>query len=182
MIDAQFIRDLEGFTTKGRVPHAEGSKSGVTIGIGVDLGHTDLNKLNLPEELYKKLVRYQGKKGKRAVKFLQHNPLVLTEEEAMLVSQLSLLRYTTFAKNHWNADAEVKWGSLPDFIQTIVFSVLYQYGRPERVPKFWKHITSLDLKNAIAELRDFGDSYPTRRNKEADYLEGKLNEQGINYA
>jgi len=25
----------------------------------------------------------------------------------------------------------------------------------------------------VRELRDFGDAYPTRRGKEADYLEGK---------
>lgn len=174
MIDAKFIANLEGFTTRGHVPDVEGSKSGVTIGIGVDLGNTNLNRLHLPQELHDKLIPYKGKKGKRARKFLNDNPLNLTEEEAMLLSQIALVRYTTFIKNYWNTDSLIKWGAIPDPVQTVAFSVLYQYGRPNRVPKFWKAITDLDIKLTIAELRDFGDHYPTRRNKEADYLEQNL--------
>ena len=179
MIDIRLIKELEGFTTKGVVPHAEGSKSGVTVGIGVDLGYLKVHRLPIPEKLKNKLQPYVGRKGKAAQKALRTQPLFLTEEEAMMLSQLQLLRYTTFVKNYWNADAEVLWSSIPDALQTVVFSVLYQYGRPERVPKFWAAVTDLNIPGAVNELRNFGDSYPTRRNKEADYLEENI---GENYA
>lgn len=182
MIDPKLIFDLEGFGTEGYVPHSEGSKSGVTVGVGVDLGHVNIHRMNLEKGLEAKLLPYKGKKGKRAVKFLKNNPLKLSEEEAMLVSQIAMVRYTTFVKNYWNSDSDVRWSSIPDALQTVVFSVLYQYGRPTRVPKFWKAATELDIEGVLEELRDFGDSYPTRRNKEADYLERNLDKEGIYYA
>lgn len=181
MIDARFIRDVEGFSTKGYIPREEEGdnnvvKAGVTVGIGVDLGYLKVNRISIPDELREKLLPYAGKKGKAAKKALREKPLFLTEEEAMMLSQLQLLRYNTFVKNYWNADSQVKWSALPDAFQTVVFSVLYQYGRPERVPRFWLFATTLDIKRMIEELRDFGDSYPTRRNKEADYLEEHIGE------
>lgn len=182
MIDASFIKSLEGFSNKGHVPDAKNSKSGVTIGIGVDIANASLDKFNLPPALYKKLVIYKGKRGTKARKFLMNHPLELTEEEALMISQIAMLRYSTFIKNFWNADSEVKWNSIPDFIQTVVFSVLYQYGRPARVPKFWKQATELNVRGMIEELRDFGDRYPTRRNKEADYLAKHIDQGDTSYA
>ena len=38
LIDFDFIKDREGFETKGYVPDPEGSQSGVTIASGFDLG------------------------------------------------------------------------------------------------------------------------------------------------
>lgn len=177
MIDVEFLKGLEGFETKGYVPHARGSKSGVTVGSGVDLGHTDVHRLDIPDDLKRRLDIYRGKIGKEAVKFLRQHPLELTEYEALLLSQQVLLRAVVFVKNQWNADSDVQWMAIPDALQTVVFSVLYQYGSRLRVPKFWKAATSLDIKATIAELRDFGDSYPTRRNKEADYLENHILER-----
>ena len=56
-------------------------------------------------------------------------------------------------------------------------SVGYQYGsftntdtikgRPE---KFWKKVREDDWEGVVNELQNFGDKYPTRRNKEANYL------------
>jgi len=170
MIDYNFLKSLEGFATEGTVPNPNGSQSGVTVGMGVDLGQTNLARLSLPNELYNKLKPYEGLKKPKAVEFLNANPLILTEEEATLLSQKALLRHLTFVKNMWNSPSQVRWGSVPDSIQTVVFSVLYQYGSPTRVPKFWEQALSLSVSGMIKELRDFGDAYPTRRNKEADYL------------
>ena len=41
----------------------------------------------------------------------------------------------------------------------------------QRVPRFWSYITSNNWNSAIAELRNFGDAFATRRNKEADLLQ-----------
>ena len=182
MIDARFIAELEGYSTRGYVPDPENSESGVTVGMGVDLAHANIHRMTLPQELKDKLVPYKGLKGKKALKFLEKKPLLLTPQEAVMLSKVATVRYTTFVKNFWNADSDVDWSAVPDAIQTIAFSVLYQYGRPARVPKFWKAITALDVAEGVAELRDFGDRYPTRRNKEADYLLESLDMKGTYYA
>lgn len=58
--------------------------------------------------------------------------------------------------------------------QTVILSVAYQYGAnlASRAPKFWKAVTSQNWAEVVKVLRDFGDAYKTRRNREADYLEG----------
>jgi hypothetical protein len=42
------------------------------------------------------------------------------------------------------------------------------------VPRFFKFAAEGDLPAMVAELRDFKDDYPGRRNLEADYLERKI--------
>lgn len=83
MIDFNFISELEdGRRTKGYVPDPEGSKSGVTIGTGVDLGQMaegDLERLNLPTALKEKLRPYLGKKKHDALRLLEDMPLHVSE-------------------------------------------------------------------------------------------------------
>jgi hypothetical protein len=40
----------------------------------------------------------------------------------------------------------------------------------KRCPKFWQAATNADSTAMANELNNFGDSYPTRRRREADYL------------
>jgi hypothetical protein len=55
--------------------------------------------------------------------------------------------------------------------QTVVASVAFQYGDLSlRTPNFWQQVTTENWQAALANLQDFGDKYPTRRNKEADLL------------
>ena len=62
---------------------------------------------------------------------------------------------------------------LSDECQTVVASVAFQYGRLEvATPNFWRQVTTGYWLAALENLRDFGDRYPTRRNKEADLLQG----------
>jgi len=71
-IDFDFISKLEGgAATKGYVPDAKGSKSGVTISVGFDLGarnESDLKSLRLSKGLTDKLKPYLGLKGTVAQK------------------------------------------------------------------------------------------------------------------
>jgi len=50
--------------------------------------------------------------------------------------------------------------------------VAYQYGLnlKVRAPRFWATLTEQDWPAAVAELRNFGDAYATRRIAEADLL------------
>ena len=35
-----------------------------------------------------------------------------------------------------------RWNYLTEVQRTVITSVLYQYGSPRRVPKFWRHVTN----------------------------------------
>ncbi|HED35640.1 MAG TPA: hypothetical protein ENJ08_15715 [Gammaproteobacteria bacterium] len=85
-IDFKFISKLEGGSkTKGYVPAAGVSKSGVTIATGFDLGarsESDINKMSISATLRKKLKPYAGKQKQDAVKYLKNNPFTITPTEA----------------------------------------------------------------------------------------------------
>jgi nucleoid-associated protein YgaU len=40
------------------------------------------------------------------------------------------------------------------------------------MPNFWSDVTEGRWESVIQKLRDFGDRYPSRRNAEADLLQG----------
>ncbi len=88
-IDWKFIAAREGAEVLvGYVPMKNGKvfgASGVTIATGFDLGQrneSDLKRLKLSDELFKKLKPYLLKKKDDAVKFLKDNPLTITKEQA----------------------------------------------------------------------------------------------------
>ena len=73
----------------------------------------------------------------------------------------------------WNAsDASVSFEALAAECQTVIASVAFQYGNlSTATPNFWRQVTAQDWSGALANLRNFGDRYKTRRAKEADLLE-----------
>ena len=130
-INYDFIESLEGFTTTGVVPDSEGSKSGVTIGSGVDLGArnvNDLKKLNLPEELVKKLTPYLGRKSKGAQDFVNRRPLNVSEEEARLITRAVQTNAANTLAKKWKAKTGKDFSELPESKATAVASVAFQYG------------------------------------------------------
>lgn len=66
----------------------------------------------------------------------------------------------------------IVFSRLPSEAQTVIASVSFQYGvnLDLRAPRFWRAVASQDWAAAVAELRRFGDAYPTRRRREADLL------------
>jgi hypothetical protein len=53
--------------------------------------------------------------------------------------------------------------------------VAFQYGDlARRTPNFWRQVTEKKWADVIANLRNFGDHYATRRNVEADLLQDWL--------
>lgn len=179
-IDYPFISEREGgCATKGYVPAAQASRSGVTIATGFDVGarnESDLKKLGLSFETIKKLKPYLGTKGVSAKNLLEKSPLTLSLEQAQsidlavkkdAVDQLAL-RYLSSAHNVDKVD----FFSLPAQAQTAIASVSFQYGNLSvSAPKFWKAASSQDWKEAAKILRNFGDAYPSRRKLEAALLE-----------
>lgn len=177
MIKHEFIHDLEGCSLEAYVPNPEKSKSGVTISTGYDIGQNSIGDIAVmffsSVELAEKLMPYAGLKKRAAVEFLKENPLKITEEEAKEITSLCDKKADTRLKHRWNTGAaQIPFSQLSDEQQTALASVAYQYGNLEsETPKFWGHATGGDWPAAIAELRDFGDAFSTRRKKEAALLE-----------
>ena len=184
MIDFTFISKLEGGRhTRGYVPNPETSRSGVTIGTGVDLGQMgdqDLDQLDLPDDLKEKLRPYLGKIKYEAVDFLNQNPLVVAAEEAEMLDTEVKTRFIRGLVRQFDEVADVSFEELPDGVQTVIASVAFQYGNLyKRTPNFWRQITTGDWQGAYGNLQDFGDAYGTRRKKEAELLKRSLEESGM---
>ena len=83
-IDFNFIGELEGNVLEANVPDPEGSKSGVTVGTGIDLGartRQDFSEFD-DQELLNRFDEYFGLQGMEAFKYEQDNPLVISQEES----------------------------------------------------------------------------------------------------
>ena len=73
MIDWNFVAKQEGQRLVGYVPDPRESKSGVTIGCGVDVGHmTDKEFNGLPTTLQDKIEPYRHLVGLQAVRLSRH--------------------------------------------------------------------------------------------------------------
>ena len=178
-IDWNFISELEGTSPQGYVPQEdEGDRvpSGVTIGSGFDLGQMsaeDLDNYNFSDELRARIEPYTGLTGDSAKAYLADNPLEVTEEEMEALESGVREVHTSKIVNEFNEYSDTPFEDLTPEQQTVIMSVGYQYGSLERTPTFRKHVTTGDWDNAEKELRNFGDDYKTRRNREADFLSKK---------
>lgn len=183
-IDYSFLSELEGGSeTIGYVPAAAISRSGVTIATGFDLGQrneADLVRLGLSGSLIAMLLPYLGMTGMAAHQYVARHPLAITGGESMEIDRavkaehVSLLerKYLTSPHNTKRSS----FFSLPPEAQTAIASVSFQYGvnLDVRAPRFWHAAAARDWKQAVEELKKFGDAYPTRRRREADLLKRVL--------
>ena len=179
-IDWDFISAREG---KGRltgyVPDADGSKSGVTIATGFDLGARNLADLKgLPKALIDKLTPFLGIKGAEAEEVADN--LLVTDPEAKTIDEFSKKDAVEKLQSKWQAATSESFDDLPKHKATVIASVAFQYGDLQsETPNFWRQVTSDDWDAAEKNLRNFGDNYKTRRNLEADYFIGGLSEDEL---
>jgi len=176
-IDTGFIGRQEGFRLDAYVPDPGFSRSGVTVGTGVDIGQrsvADIQALDIPEGLKQKIAPYAGLTGQGAVNFLANRPLYLTEDEAYALDR-AVARdiFGDVATLYDAAATEDSFLELPLEARTAIGDVAYQYGPnlDQRLPDFWGDVTQGRWDEATQTLRDFGDRYPARRNAEAALLE-----------
>lgn len=179
MIDFSVISEFEGRSLVGYVPNAGGSKSGVTVASGFDIGQRSPSEI--PRQVRGKLSPYCGRTEFDAVAFLRDHPLTITTDECDLINKFAHKEAAERLISAWNKESFTPFSMLPNEAQTVVASVAFQYGSLEKAtPNFWRQTTSGDWVGALANLRDFGDSYKTRRNKEADLLESRFYEDKTN--
>ena len=184
-VNMEFLRMNEGFETEGYVPRSGEQvldSSGVTIGTGLDLGTKNMDYFKDFEnkETLKKMEAYFGMKGQEAYDFEQENPLSLTREETVEVDNYVKGRELESIENSFLALTGKELSSMPPRLQTVIADLQFQYGSNyNRTPKFREIIKDIaeDPQDAdsyiplMNELRDFGDKYDTRRNREADLIQ-----------
>lgn len=178
LINFSFIAKLEGgLAIKGYVPDPDGGsiESGVTVGPGFDIGQFSVHELKrmLPDNstLANKLAIYTGMSGATAQKFLANHPLIITEKQGEIIAQAVKADAIDKLVDDYNKVGLIKFEYLPEPVRTVAASVSFQYGDlPTRCPKFFDYFVKMDYQGMHRELMNFGDSYPTRRNHEADYL------------
>jgi GH24 family phage-related lysozyme (muramidase) len=179
VINQSLISSLEGISLIGYVPKPDGGaiESGVTVGRGFDIGqrsHIAIMRA-FGVILGEKLSPYASNTGYDAIDRLSIRPLVITQEECEIINEFAHKEATDRLVNAWDESAVIPFALLADECQTVVASVAYQYGSLSKAcPNFWRQTTTGDWSGALANLRNFGDDYPTRRNKEADLLESRL--------
>tara|TARA_R110000868_G_scaffold150541_17_gene373818 strand:+ start:160 stop:753 length:594 start_codon:yes stop_codon:yes gene_type:complete len=179
-IDYAFIEYLEGgLVLSGYVPVSGKSQSGVTIGCGVDLGQRDeaeLRRWGSAPDLIDQLRPYLGLQKEAAEAALELAPLEVTEETARFLSIAARQSITQSLGLFYERDSGGCLSELPPAAQTVIASVAYQYGAGLRseCPAFWRTACRQHWGAMEAELRDFKDSYASRRIQEADYLKAGL--------
>lgn len=174
MIDYKFIAELEGTSNIGYVPEPDGGEieSGVTVASGFDIGQrNEYDLIGLPDHIVSLLSPYCGLTGYNAIQKLNELPLIVTDDQLLIINEFAYSEAEDKLIKLWQEWSDTDWNDLTSVQQTVVASVAFQYGYlPTRTPNFWRQVTTGKWREALENLRDFGDNFPTRRNKEADYL------------
>lgn len=170
----QFLKSVEGNEYTPYVPQSNGKvlgQSGITLGIGVDIGNMNPIFLDIPDELKGKLRPYYRQKGDNARYALLHIPLKLEKAQIDLISMAAIDLHLDELRKQFNSESKIPFDSLTDNQQTVLLSVKYQYGSlKSRTPKFWGFATDNNWNAVYHELMNFGDAYPSRRRREAELI------------
>ena len=178
-IDWDFISSLEGKSiTQGYVPS---DNSGVTIATGFDLKEKTpdflINELGVSEETTGLLSNFMGMSGAGAKEVAPN--LQLNNAQVKEIDKASHSWYANQVVATYNKHKPIKpFEELTQAQQTVLVSVGFQHGtsftRTDGSDmNYIKQAASGDWDGALANLRNFGDDFPTRRNKEADLLENE---------
>lgn len=187
------IAEFEGATPEkrltGYIPQRDGAaieNSGVTIGLGVDLGQHNAHELKgLDENLLQKLTPFLGLKGQTAFNSGFEN-LEISEEEANALDGHLKTKKTEQVREAYNSDTGKEFYNLPPNAQTAIMSVYWQHGtsNPQTAaPKFWGHVTQGNWGGATQELRNWSNNpnylHQNRRNSEAEILANLVQNRGL---
>ena len=171
-----FLKEVEGNEYTAYVPPV--GNSGVTIGIGVDLGNMNFSRAALPKDVYDKIKVYYGFKRNAAVELLEAKPLDLSLAMVDYISQLAISTHQKELEFWFDRESEVSFRYLTLNQKKVLMSVKYQYGDiRRRTPKFWLFATRGDWQAVYEELMDFGDAFPARRRKEAALIKKDLGDK-----
>lgn len=150
--------------------------SGVTIGMGVDLGQQDLavlSTMKLPDDLLTILSFYVGKRKEAAIDALRMKPLFLDDVDVDRLDDAIFFRYLDRLIKMYDLASSVSFEERPGQVQTVLMSLFYQLGSPYSSRngwiKIWKDLCAGRWQEAQKKLRNI-KAYNLRRGDEADLL------------
>ncbi|WP_232483948.1 pesticin C-terminus-like muramidase, partial [Dickeya dianthicola] len=187
-IDISFLRVSEEMKTDGYVPlNQDGTpvgNSGVTIGMGIDLGQReakDLIRDGVPSSIVEKLKPYMKLKKANALHKIREMPLKLTSNEASILSNIYIQKSIRSLETEFDNESKgVKFSQLSANTRTMILDLAHQYGNlKSKTPKAWGFIINQQWGELVRELNNFHDEYPTRRKREATLIEDDLKNSRI---
>ena len=211
-IDVDKIEDDEGDkSTTYTLPPDDFPRSGVSVGMGVDLGTAGkleklLNRITDPAivtSLRNKLAQFDGKTGGEAQAANDDNPQTLEEDEQKALNDAVLQETLERIQRRYEQvrsgldERGVPWEQLTRGQRTILFSIAHQHGnmRLDNNDDFksltlaaegkWNEFDT-ELRNFYADNDDAPEALINRRIEDADYLQQEardkiLNEEKFNF-
>lgn len=183
-LDAKGQRIAKGDTYESANYRGEGlpsrfqamGASGVTIGVGVDLGQTTADTMldyGLESGIVNALRPYFGLKRDAAIAKLHSLPLTVSIDTAHAITQAVHNGYLRYVVSAYDKESRVAFAGLPKQAQAVTFSLCYQKGctgvRTEW-PKVWGHLVRQDWRAASNELITGFKQYAGRRKIEGELL------------
>ncbi|CEJ66607.1 pesticin C-terminus-like muramidase [Salmonella enterica subsp. diarizonae serovar 16:z10:e,n,x,z15] len=175
---------FEGFNPKSHFPSNPGDKyfnnTGVTFGSGVDLGKRgkqDLLNDGVPQNIADKLDAYYMLRGQDAYDKVRTNPLTLPDNEARLLSDIYITKFSKQIEGVFNdANIGIRFSEIPLRTRTALVSLGYQHGYylPKTTPNVWNKVTSKDWSGLVNELNNFGGGFPDRRKREGSLIQADI--------
>lgn len=204
--DTLFLGEVEGFFERGYIPcwiAGTGKKksknyfgigspdgvvpmysSGVTVGIGCDLGQTTeayLDEYGVNRKLVVEYLRpYIGLKKTAAAEMLHRKELTLSYADAMALSEAVHAGYIErFVIPGYNRDAKISFALLPKPAQICIVSMCYQKGVGGVRRDFkntWAALCRCDWKDAYNRLTNASlwSAFQGRRKQEGELLKPLL--------
>ncbi|HBP6523782.1 TPA: peptidase [Pseudomonas aeruginosa] len=175
---------FEGFNPKSHFPSNPGDKyfnnTGVTFGSGVDLGKRskqDLLNDGVPQNIADKLDAYYMLRGQDAYNKVKTNPLTLPDNEAHLLSDIYITKFSKQIEGLFNdANVGLRFSDLPLRTRTALVSLGYNYGYnlAKNAPKAWNKVVTKDWSGLVNEFNNFGDKNPDRRKREGSLVQADI--------
>lgn len=159
-VDLEVITQHEGGNlSNGYWP---GGSSGVTVGIGIDLGQQSgagLAAMGVPDTIIEQLSPYLGLHGTAAQSYLQSHPLSLSSSDLARLNACVTTAYfdnTGAQFNRANHSGFANFSALPWQAQTVIADLAYNLGNlPATAPRFWSQVTNGRWTAAAANLNNF---------------------------
>lgn len=159
--------------------------SGVTVGVGVDLGQQTVSQLRrwgVSDGALDAILIYIGQRRGAALRVLRNRPLTLTAEQARELTDAEHRGYMDDVVVPWwdRGRHTLTYADLPWQAQAVVFSLLYQCGvrgAERRAPVTLAALRRGDWAKASAALLDrdgWGGEYLGRRAAEGRLLQELL--------
>lgn len=177
-VDLKFLEELEGNSLEPYVPLV--GTSGVTIGLGIDLGQTSINDIRrfgtVDGTLLEKVRPFLGRKGDKAARMLEvfRGKIFFTETDVENLNRgcISLLLTRLIEL----VGGEPAWEKIAnDPLRNVAYSLFHVYGYKWKEHNSFKQLMNGDIEGLLKNLDDYGDkSVGTRHKKAAAYLRREL--------